>query len=60
MEIDNTITRVKALIAQRETIDAELATLFSGAQTPARKPSTCKICGQEGHRARTCPNKPPE
>ena len=55
MELDDLIGRVKALIAQRENIDAELATLFAGATPPGRKPPTCKKCGQEGHRANACP-----
>jgi len=59
MEIDDIISRVKALIAQRENIDAELATIFAGAVPPKRKPSVCGHCGQEGHTARTCPSKQP-
>ncbi len=57
MEIDDIITRVKQLIAQRENIDAELATIFAGTVPPKRRPSVCSHCGQEGHTARTCPTK---
>jgi hypothetical protein len=34
--IDEKIARVKALIQKREEIDAELATLFGGGETPRR------------------------
>ena len=57
MEIDDTINRVKVLIAQRENIDAELATIFAGTVPPTRKPITCGHCGKEGHTARTCSEK---
>lgn len=60
MELDDTIARVKQLIAQRETIDAELATIFAGTAPSKRKTPVCSLCGQEGHRATTCPNKPQE
>ena len=60
MELDDTINRVKVLIAQRENIDAELATIFAGTVPPRRKPSVCSVCQKEGHTARTCPDKPQE
>ena len=60
MEIDSAISRVKELIAQRENIDAELAAIFGGTAAPKRKPSTCSLCNQEGHTARSCPSKPQE
>ena len=60
MELDGTIARVKQLIAQREAIDNELAAIFAGALPPRRKAPVCSLCGQEGHRATTCPNKPEE
>ena len=50
--LDAKISRVKALIAQREEIDAELAQLLAG--TLERKPKKCARCGGEGHTARTC------
>ena len=60
MELDDTIARVKQLIAQREQIDAELVALFAGASPSKRKIQTCSTCGQEGHSSRTCPQKPQE
>jgi hypothetical protein len=54
--INDKITRAKELIAQRETIDAELAALFAGG-TVAKKTKKCGTCRQEGHSTRTCPNK---
>jgi len=53
MEIDARITRVKDLIAKREEIDAELASLF-GLTIGSRKPQKCASCGEPGHTARTC------
>jgi len=60
MELDDTITRVKQLIAQRENIDAELATIFGGTAPPKRRAVICSICNTEGHTARSCPSKPQE
>jgi Zinc knuckle. len=57
MDIDDTIARVKQLIAQRESINAELAAIFAGTAATTRKPITCGHCGKEGHTARTCPEK---
>lgn len=53
MKIDDQITRVKALLAKRDEIDAELAALFGGA-APSRRPMHCSSCGQEGHTAKAC------
>jgi hypothetical protein len=50
--LDAKIARAKALIAQREEIDAELALLLAG--TVERKPKKCTRCGGEGHSARNC------
>ena len=50
--LDAKIARVKALIAQREELDAELAQLLAG--TLERKPKKCARCGGQGHTARTC------
>ncbi len=58
MELDNKIARVKALIAKREEIDAELAELLSGGAVREKRSLKCSICGEPGHRATTCPNKP--
>jgi Zinc knuckle len=59
MEIDSKITRVKALIAKREELDAELDELLNGAGREKRSPK-CSLCGEPGHRASTCPSKPAE
>ena len=58
MDLDDILIRVKALIAQRETLDAELAELFSGSSPSKRKSPVCSQCGQAGHRATTCTNPP--
>ena len=60
MELDQTITRVKQLIVDREIIDAELSQIFAGSVTQKRKAPVCSVCGQEGHRANACPTRPPE
>lgn len=60
MELNETITRAKHLIAQREALDAELEALFGGSAPVRRKPPVCSLCHQEGHRAPTCPSKPAE
>ena len=57
MEIDTQIARVKDLIARREEIDAELASML-GIIPKARKVMRCSTCNEEGHTARTCPQKP--
>jgi len=59
MNIDTQIARVKELIAKREEIDAELASML-GIEPKARKSQRCSICNGEGHTARTCPQKPSE
>ena len=59
MEIDGKIARVKALIAKREEIDAELSDLIGGEVREKRSPK-CSICGEAGHRSTTCPSKPSE
>lgn len=57
--MQDTIDRVRELLAQRDRIDAELQSLFSGA-APAKRTIKCGTCGEEGHSARTCPQKPQE
>ena len=56
MEIDERIAVAKALIARREEIDSQLATLFSG-QSLTKRQQKCGHCGEVGHRADTCPKK---
>jgi hypothetical protein len=59
MELDSKIARVKALIAKREELDAEIAELLGGAVRERRSPK-CSVCGEPGHRATTCPSNPGE
>jgi Zinc knuckle len=59
MDIETQIARVKGLIARREEIDAELAGIL-GIVPKARKTMRCSTCNEEGHTARTCPQKPAE
>ena len=59
MDIDTQIERVKHLIAKREEIDAELSGML-GATLRVRKTQRCSTCNEEGHTARTCPQKPAE
>jgi hypothetical protein len=57
MNIDTQIARVKELIAKREEIDAELASML-GVELKSKKAQRCSLCNGEGHSARTCPQKP--
>jgi Zinc knuckle len=59
MDIDTQIARVKDLIAKREEIDAELSGML-GIAPKVRKYQRCSICNDEGHTARSCPQKPAE
>jgi hypothetical protein len=59
MDIDTQIARVKELIARREAIDLELSTML-GVAPKGRKSQRCSICNEEGHSARTCPQKTAE
>ena len=59
MDIDTQIERVKNLIARREEIDAELSGML-GVTPRLRKTQRCSTCNEEGHTARTCPQKPAE
>jgi hypothetical protein len=56
MTLDERISLVSKLIAQREEIDQQLNALFSG-NTISKKQPRCSHCGQEGHNAKTCPDK---
>lgn len=53
MDLDEKLARVKELTSQREQIDAELASIFSGTTT-VRKQGVCGRCGKPGHRQTTC------
>ena len=53
MEFDT--TRIRQLLDKRDEIDVELTALFQGQQT--RKTIKCGTCQQEGHTARTCPQR---
>lgn len=54
MELDNTIEKIKILIAQRDAIYEQLAALL-GERSPATKRTIhCSNCDGEGHTARTC------
>jgi hypothetical protein len=55
--LDIDVERVKDLIAKREEIDAELSCIL-GIAPKVRKPQRCSICNEEGHSARTCPQRP--
>lgn len=52
MEIDT--QRIRVLLDKRDEIDAELAQALAGAPKKAIK---CGTCQQEGHTARTCPQR---
>jgi hypothetical protein len=56
MDIDTQIARVKELISERERIDAELSAML-GVVPKGKKSQRCSICNEEGHSARTCPQK---
>lgn len=56
MTLDDRISLASKLIAQRDAIDTQLNALFSGAAAP-KKQSRCSHCGQDGHNAKTCPDK---
>lgn len=58
MSLDERISLVTKLIAQRDEIDQQLNALFGGSAI-AKKQSRCSHCGQEGHNAKTCPDKLP-
>lgn len=51
--MQDTINRVKELLAAREKIDAELAGIFGGA-VPTKRTLTCSRCNEQGHTARSC------
>jgi len=51
--MEETIARVKELLASREKIDAELAGIFGG-QAITKRTVTCSRCNEQGHTARSC------
>jgi len=54
MELDT--QKVRELLNKRDAIDEEMQAIFSGGKE--RKAIKCGSCGEEGHSARTCPQKP--
>ena len=46
---------IDALLKQKKEIDAQLEELGHGAKSSKRAPKKCRICGNPGHTARTCP-----
>lgn len=55
MDLEQKLARVKELTAIKEKAEAELLTLFGGADPPQkRKPPVCGKCGTEGHRSNAC------
>ena len=46
--------RALELSTQIRTLEQELDGLLGG---EVKKPRTCKICGQEGHRSDACPQR---
>ena len=59
-DFDDTLDRVKTLIAQREAIYNALAALLHGQPSIAKHSLTCSICQSSQHTARTCPQEPQE
>lgn len=55
--MEDTINRVRELLAQRDKIDAELQALFTGTPPKEKRTSTCSHCGEVGHNARGCTKK---
>lgn len=56
MTLDERILLASKLIAQRDEIDQQLNALFGG-NVISKKQPRCSHCGQEGHNAKTCPDK---
>jgi hypothetical protein len=55
--------RIRELLDQRDELDRQIAAAAmpdgtSGALQKPRAPQKCGVCGNEGHTARTCPQKP--
>jgi len=48
--------RIEELLDTRKALDAELAAL-RGQRRRTRGTRRCRLCGQAGHNARSCPSK---
>jgi hypothetical protein len=60
IELDERLMRIKDLIETKERVDTELEGLIGGpSERRKRAPQKCSNCEQEGHTARSCPNKLP-
>ena len=46
---------IEALLKQKKTIDGQLEELGYFARSSKRAPKKCRVCGNSGHTARTCP-----
>jgi len=55
--LDFDTQRIRDLLDKRDEIDRELTAIFTGNGTRERKVQRCSVCQQEGHSARTCPEK---
>jgi hypothetical protein len=52
---------ISILLAERELIDAKLASLSYDGTAPTKKPQKPKLCGicqQGNHTSKTCPKRP--
>ena len=57
--MEEKLAAARDLIAQRDEIDRQLASLFGGVFNPTeKKQKRCSKCGKVGHSARTCKAPP--
>lgn len=54
MDVREKLTRATELLQQRDTIDAELRSIFGEVVDHPAKQRKCSKCGQTGHQARAC------